>query len=110
MAKTSTLTSYTESFKFNSMSEKSKINYLGSVYHNEYQGQFSGYSLVLSLTQLEDAKQFAGPDGRVKITIRPGKQDPKKPYSAVAPHFPNQEGQQNNQYSKPQAAKSDLPF
>ena len=111
MAKTSTLTSSTENFNSNFMSEKSKINYFGSAYHNDYQGQFTGYSLVVSLTQLEDAKAFAGPDGRVKITIRPGKQDPAKPYASIAPHTPKQEGQsQNAQYSKPQAQKSDLPF
>jgi hypothetical protein len=93
------------------MSEKKKINYFGSAYHNDYQGKFTGYSLVVSLTQLEDAKEFAGPDGRVKITIRPGIQDPMKPYASIAPHTPKQEGQsQNAQYSKPQAQKSDLPF
>ena len=40
------------------MSEKKKINYFGSAYHNDYQGKFTGYSLVVSLTQLEDAKEW----------------------------------------------------
>jgi hypothetical protein len=98
------------------MSDKQKPNYFGSVFYNEYEGQFSGYALLLSLSQLEDAKQFVGESGRVRINIRNGKIDPKKPYATIAPDNSKGGGQaqQSKQYNNRPAQQnegtSDLPF
>jgi len=90
-----------------------KINYFGTVYYNEYEGNFTGYTLILTEAQLEEAKEFLGENGRVRFNIRNGKLDPKKPYSTIAPDKSKAgaaPAQQQKQYSKPQAATNDLPF
>ena len=63
---------------------KKTPNYFGKAFHNEYEGEFTGYSVLLSAAELEDAKKYLGETGRVKITIKKGRQDPKQPYSTIA--------------------------
>lgn len=66
-----------------SQNNSKKPNYFGKAYYNEYEGQFTGYSLLLSAAELEDAKQYLNETGRIKITIKNGKIDPKQPYATI---------------------------
>jgi hypothetical protein len=61
-----------------------KPNYFGKAFYNEYEGQFTGYSILLSAAELEDAKEYLGETGRVKITVKNGRMDPKQPYATIA--------------------------
>ena len=64
------------------MSEN-KPNYIGSVFYNEYNNEFTGYSVYLSQAEIADAfKRFTNKDGKIRINIKPGR-DPKKPYALV---------------------------
>jgi hypothetical protein len=66
-----------------STDNKKKINYIGSVWHNEYEGEFSGYSLYLTSEDLKYAQKFLGETDRVQIKLRPGRDDAKKPYGSI---------------------------
>lgn len=96
------------------MSDNKKPDYFGTVFYNEYEGEFTGYTLLLSASQLEEAKNFLGENGRVRINIRNGRMDPKKPYSTIAPDKSTYNGNaQGKTYSKAparQEATNDLPF
>jgi hypothetical protein len=96
------------------MSDNKKPDYFGTVFYNEYEGAFTGYTLLLSASQLDDAKQFLGENGRVRINIRNGKLDPKKPYSTITPdkstYNANAQGKTYTKAPAPRAEANDLPF
>lgn len=93
------------------MSEKAKPNYFGSTWYNEYQGEFTGYSLFLTAAELEAAKEQLDPkSNRVKIIIKPGR-DPKKPYSILENVQEASMRRSNNAAaSAPASQANDLPF
>lgn len=102
------------------MSEKTKPNYFGSTWYNEYKGEFTGYSLFLTGAELEEARKQLEEakklhqdvkNHRVKIIIKPGR-DPKKPYSIIADARDEAMRMKNSQAtssSRP-APSDDLPF
>ena len=61
---------------------KKKINYIGNVFYNEYEGEFTGYSLYLTAEELDNAKAYLADTGRVLIKLRTGR-EPKKPYASI---------------------------
>ena len=89
--------------------EKPKPNFIGSVFYNEYEGNFSGYTLYLSKAEVEDAfAKFANAEGRIRLNIRPGR-DPQKPYVVISenkskPYTPEQRTANNKQ------ELNDIPF
>jgi hypothetical protein len=70
----------------------------------------------LSAAELEDAKKYLGETGRVKITIKKGRQDPKQPYSTIAngpaPKADGGQYEKKTYSSRPahNEATDDLPF
>jgi hypothetical protein len=93
-----------------------KPNYFGKAFYNEYEGQFTGYSILLSAAELEDAKNYLGETGRVKITVKNGRMDPKQPYATIAngpaPKADGGQYQKKTYNSRPahNEATEDLPF
>ena len=78
-----------------------KPNYCGSVIYDEYEGQFSGYTLSLTVAEMQEAIKKADHNGRVRIRVKNGR-DPKKPYAILVEPKPQQsEGLQQS---------PDLPF
>jgi hypothetical protein len=61
---------------------RKKINYIGNVFYNEYEGEFTGYSLYLTAEELDNAKAYLADTGRVLIKLRTGR-EPKKPYASI---------------------------
>jgi len=99
-----------------SQNNSTKPNYFGNAFYNEYEGQFTGYSILLSAAELEDAKKYLGETGRVKITVKNGRLDPKKPYATIAngpaPKSDGGQYQKKTYNSRPahNEATEDLPF
>jgi|TARA_R110000868_G_scaffold650_3_gene4722 hypothetical protein len=89
--------------------EKPKNNFIGSVFYNEYEGNFSGYTLYLSKAEVEEAfAKFANAEGRIRLNVRPGR-DPQKPYAVITenvskPYTDNQRADNNKQ------ELNDIPF
>jgi hypothetical protein len=95
------------------MSDKTKPNYFGSTWYNEYQGEFRGYTLYLTAAELQEAARYINEEtGKVKIAIKQGR-DPKKPYSVIESPQETAIRRQNAQAvsnSKPTPSLNDLPF
>jgi hypothetical protein len=95
------------------MQEKTKPNYFGSTWYNEYKGEFNGYTFYLTAAELNEAAANINPDsGKVKILIKPGR-DPKKPYSVIeTPQETNMRkaNAASSQKAAPVASNDDLPF
>ena len=79
---------------------KQKPNYCGSVFYDEYEGQHAGYTLSLTIAEIQESLKKADANGRIKFRIRNGR-DPKKPYSTLVE--PKLNSVASNQ-------TSDLPF
>jgi|LauGreDrversion4_2_1035121.scaffolds.fasta_scaffold173124_3 hypothetical protein len=88
------------------MSEGKKPNYIGNTYYNEYQGEFSGYSVVISAADAARVTDMLAETGFVKISVRPGR-EPKKPYSTLNVHTPSANKAEG---AVAQKETSDLPF
>ena len=67
---------------------RKKINYIGNVFYNEYEGEFTGYSLYLTAEDLDNAKEYLGSTGRLSIQVKKGRES-GKPYASIknAPAF-----------------------
>ena len=61
---------------------KGQVNFIGNAFFNEYEGEFTGYSLYLTAEELENAKAYLGDTGRVLVKLRAGR-EPKKPYASI---------------------------
>jgi len=83
--------------------ENQKLNYFGNVFYEEYENEFTGYTLSMTATEMTEALKKADANGRVKVRIRKGR-DPKRPYAVLL--------EPKTAQSAPQSAvpQSDLPF
>lgn len=84
--------------------ENQKPNYFGNVFYEEYENEFTGYTLSMTATEMTEALKKADANGRVKVRIRKGR-DPKRPYAVLLEPKAAQATQQQSE-----APQSDLPF
>ena len=77
----------------------------GNVFYEEYENEFTGYTLSMTATEMTEALKKADANGRVKVRIRKGR-DPKRPYAVLLE--PKAQGSSPQQRSE--APQSDLPF
>ena len=75
--------------------ENQKPNYFGNVFYEEYENEFTGYTLSMTATEMTEA---------FKVRIRKGR-DPKRPYAVLLEPKAAQATQQRSE-----APQSDLPF
>jgi hypothetical protein len=83
--------------------ENQKPNYFGNVFYEEYENEFTGYTLSMTATEITEALKKADANGRVKVRIRKGR-DPKRPYAVLL------EPKAAQSAPKSAAPQSDLPF
>ncbi len=67
---------------------KGQVNFIGTGFFNEYEGEFTGCTVLLTSEDLENAKKYLGDTDRVSIQIKRGRES-GKPYASIknAPPF-----------------------
>jgi|APGre2960657404_1045060.scaffolds.fasta_scaffold08737_4 hypothetical protein len=61
---------------------QNQVDFIGSVFQDEYNGQMIGYTLMVSIDELREAVKKADHNAKVRIRIRTGKNS-GKPYASV---------------------------
>lgn len=61
---------------------QNNIEFIGSVFQDEYNGEKIGYTLVISIDELKEATKKADHNAKVRIRIRTGRNS-GKPYATV---------------------------
>lgn len=88
---------------------QNQLEFIGSVFSDEFNNQHVGYTIALSVEEMHRAMQKADKNARVRIRIRTGKTS-GKPYATL---LEPRDGAPSKTAKKPERAASpedDLPF